>query len=107
MVDIVIRGDQELDELAFGPDVYAEELGQFDWPRPSWMHVPARLWRSRAPPPDEGAAALDDAFELGYASPETGSDATSQPKVTGCCVKYCEKDLAVLGRRLSAKPLSV
>ena len=107
MVDIVIRGDQELDELAFGPDVYAEELGQPDWPRPSGLHVPARLWRSRAPPPDEGAAALDDAFELGYASPEASSSATGEPKVAGCRMEYCEEDLAVLGRRLSAKPLSV
>ena len=105
MVDIVVRGDKELDELAFGPDVHAEKLGELDWPRPRRVHVPARLWRARAPPPDEGVAALGNAFVLGHGSSDASSNESGTPRVTGCHMEHCVEDLAVLGRRFCAKPL--
>ena len=90
-VHIVVRGNQELDELAFGPDVDAAEVGQADWPRPGRVHIPTRFRRARAPPPYEGAAAFGNAFELGHAASNESPNASGKPKVTGCHMEHCEQ----------------
>ena len=105
VIDVIVSGEQELNEVALRPRVLPEELGQPDWAWARRVHMPARPGRSRAPPPDERPVTLHDALELGHAAAKSSADAAGEAEVAGRHVQHCEKNLGVMGRRLRTKPL--
>ena len=102
---VIVGSEQELHEVALGPQLLPKELRQPDRARACGVKVPARSGRSGAPPPDEGPVALHDALELRHSTAQPRADAAGEAEVAGRHMKHREEDLAVLRRCLRTEPL--
>ena len=105
VIHVIVGGEQELHEVALGPQLLPKELRQPDRARASGVEVPTRLGRSGAPPPDEGPVALHDALELRHSTAQPRADAAGEAEVAGRHVEHREENLAVLRRCFRTEPL--